>query len=62
MGILIQAFLERNLNKTVLAVMIIGVLELCSDYFAEPEYSEEQIKGVLLEETIDIFMQGILKR
>ncbi len=52
----------RKVDKTVLAVMIIGVLELCSDYFSEPEYSEEQIKGVLLEETLDIFLQGILKK
>ncbi len=52
----------RNLNKTLLAVMTIGVLELCSDYFSEPEYSEEHIKDVLLEEAKDIFLHGILKR
>jgi hypothetical protein len=42
--------------------MIIGVLELCSDYFSEPEYSENYIKDILLEEAKDIFLLGILKK
>jgi AcrR family transcriptional regulator len=52
----------RKVNKTLLAVMIIGVIELCSDYFIKPEYSEIYNEKVLLEETKDIFFHGILEK
>ncbi len=51
----------RKVDKTLLAVMILGVLELCSDYFSDPEYSENYIKDVLLEEAKNIFLFGILE-
>jgi DNA-binding transcriptional MerR regulator len=57
----IEAGYIRKVNKTLLAVMGIGILELCSDYFSKPEYSEDDIK-ILLEEAKDIFLLGILER
>jgi AcrR family transcriptional regulator len=52
----------RKLNKTLLAVMVIGVMELCSDYFIKPEYSDIYREEILLEEAKDIFLHGILKK
>ncbi len=52
----------RKVNKTLLAVMIIGVIELCSDYFIKPEQSEKYQEKILLEEAKDIFLNGILRK
>ncbi len=52
----------RKVNKTLLAVMIIGVIELCSDYFIKPEESGNYKEKILLEEAKDIFLHGILKK
>ena len=58
----IEAGYLRKINKTLLAVMAISLLEVGSDYFSEPEYGENYIEDVLLEDTIDILLHGILKR
>ncbi len=51
----------RELNQTLLAVMILGIQEYCSEYFYKVNFNEAQ-KKKLLDEAKDIVLHGILKR